>query len=181
MQEEEYSIIEECRNGNPEIYSVLVERYQNMVYNVVYRMIGDAEAAKDVAQESFMAAYGGLREFRNGSKFSTWLCSIAMNKCRDLLRVQKLTIQLEDFTESIIETSPTPEAELSNKQSARDFQAALDALPAEYREVIVLKHIEGLDYREMETILGVSGNALKVRTHRARELLKKYLWKEKVC
>ena len=176
-QAEEYSIIEQCRKGNSEVYAVLVERYQEMIYNVVYRMLGDAESARDIAQESFIAAYGALKEFRNDSKFSTWLCSIAMNKCRDQLRAQKDTVPLDDVMEMAVATDPNPEAALCNKQLSLELQAALCALPEDYRQVIILKHIEGLDYREMEAILGVSANALKVKTYRAREWLKKYFEK----
>ncbi len=175
MQEEEYSIIERCREGDSELYAVLVERYGNMIYNAAYRMVGDPETAKDMAQESFIAAYSALREFRNGSKFSTWLYSIVMNKCKDHLRLRKATVSLDDVAETTACRGQTPEAALCAKQTANSLQAALDTLPGEYREVLVLKHMEGLDYKEMETVLGVSANTLKVRTHRARELLRKYL------
>jgi len=176
IQEEEYSIIEECRRGTSEVYAVLVERYQEMIYNVAYRMIGDSEAARDIAQESFIAAYTSLRNFRHGSKFSTWLCSIVMNRCRDHLRSQKQMVPLDDISE-LVAKGPNPEVILSDKQTAKDLQAALRAMPEDYRQVIVLKHFEDLDYREMEAILGVSANALKVKTYRAREWLKKYIEK----
>ncbi len=178
-QAEEYSIIERCRKGDPEIYAVLVERYQEMICNVAFRMLGDAETAKDVAQESFISAYGSLASFKNDAKFSTWLCSIAMNKCRDHLRGRKTTVPLDDIEELAVAQGPDPETVLSRKQSSRELQAALSALPAEYREVIILKHVEGLDYKEMEAVLGVSANALKVKTHRAREWMKKYFEKRR--
>ncbi len=176
---EEYSIIEQCRRGDSEVYAVLVERYQEMIYNVAYRMLGDTESARDIAQESFISAYGSLASFKHDAKFSTWLCSIAMNKCRDHLRVRKTTVALDDIEELAVSQGPDPERALSEKQSSRQVQAALSALPADYREVIVLKHIEGLDYKEMEAVLGVSANALKVKTHRAREWMKKYFEKRR--
>ncbi|MDA8084441.1 MAG: sigma-70 family RNA polymerase sigma factor [Nitrospiraceae bacterium] len=177
LQKEEYFIIEQCRKGNAEVYAVLVERYQEMIYNVAYRMLGDADSARDIAQESFISAYGALADFRNDSKFSTWLCSIAMNKCRDHLRVHRNMLPLDEIEEPAAARGSDPEAALSDKQSSRELQAALSALPEDYRQVIILKHIEGLDYREMEALLGVSVNALKVKTYRARECLKKYLGK----
>ncbi len=177
IQAEEYSIIEQCRKGNSEVYVVLVERYQEMIYNVAFRMLGDSESARDIAQESFVAAYGALKDFRNDSKFSTWLCSIAMNKCRDHLRTQKDMIPLDAITDLAAARGLNPEEALSNKQLSRELQAALGALPEDYRQVIILKHVEGLDYKEMETVLGVSANALKVKTYRAREWLKKYIEK----
>ncbi len=179
-QTEEYSIIEQCKKGNSEVYSILVERYQVMIYNVAYRMLGDAESARDVAQESFIAAYGALKEFRNDSKFSTWLCSIVMNKCRDQLRTKKDMVSLDDITDLVAAKNADPEVALSNKQFSRELQTALGELPEEYRQVIILKHFEGLDYREMEAILGINANALKVKTYRARECLKKY-FEKRLC
>lgn len=172
---EEYAIIEECRNGNIEVYAVLVERYQEMVYNIAYRMLGDAETAKDIAQESFISAYGALKTFKNDSKFSTWLYSITMNKCRDHLRGHTATVPLYEITEMTPCGGLNPEEAMSRKQAVKELQAALALLPDVYREAVVLKHLEGLDYKEMEAILGVNANVLKVRTHRARELLRKSL------
>jgi RNA polymerase sigma-70 factor (ECF subfamily) len=175
MQKEEHRLIKECAKGNREAYAVLVERYQEMVYNTAYRMLGDAEAARDMAQESFISAYGGLKNFRNVSKFSTWLYSIVINKCRDYLRVKRPHTQLDGISDILASSGPTPEEELHNRQIRDRIQDALNALPEGCREAVVLKHIEGLDYREMESILGISAGALKVRTHRGREMLRKLL------
>jgi len=175
MQSEEYSLIKQCVDGDGEVYAILVERYQEMVYNIAYRMLGDAETARDISQESFISAYEALENFKNSSKFSTWLCSIVMNKCRDYLRCKKVDISIDDVRESLFSTMPDPEGSMYQKQLGRTLQKAIGALPEDYRQVIVLKHIEGFDYKEMESILGVSANALKVRTCRAREMLKKFL------
>ncbi|MCL5022424.1 MAG: sigma-70 family RNA polymerase sigma factor [Nitrospirae bacterium] len=175
MQAEEYSLIEQCRGGNSEAYAILVERYQEMVYNVACRMIGDRDAAHDISQESFLSAYDGLKRFRSDSKFSTWLYRITVNKCRDYLRGRKPDVLLDEVSEILPSKAPDPQDLLYRKQLGQTLQTALGALPEDYREVIVLKHIGGLDYKEMESILGVSANALKVRTYRAREMLKKFL------
>jgi RNA polymerase sigma-70 factor (ECF subfamily) len=98
-----------------------------------------------------------------------------MNKCRDYLRCKKVDISIDDIGEPLSCTRPDPEGSMYQKQLGRTLQKAIGGLPEDYREVIVLKHIEGLDYKEMESILGVSVNALKVRTYRAREMLKKFL------
>ncbi len=175
MQQDEYSIIEECKNGNSEAYAILVERYQEMVYNAAYRMLGDSEAAYDISQESFISAYDSLKTFRNDAKFSTWLYSITMNKCRDHLRYRRPHVPLDEMADLLPSGTSNPEEAVSRKQLGVMLQKALNALPEDYREVIVLKHIEGLDYKEMESILRVKVNALKVRTYRAREMLRKFL------
>ncbi len=175
MHTDEYTIIKECADGNKEAYAVLVERYQDMIYNTAYRMLGDGEAARDMAQECFISAYNSLKYFKCDSKFSTWLYSIAINKCRDYLRCRRPHVQLDGISEIMACSGPTPDEELHNKQVQDRIQAALNALPESYREAVVLKHIEGLDYKEMEGILGVDAGALKVRTHRGREMLKRLL------
>ena len=175
IQSEEYSIIKQCMDGNAEIYAILVERYKDMIYNMAYRMLGDTEAANDIAQESFISAYVALKDFKSSSKFSSWLCSITINKCRDYLRSRKDTISIDEIAEISTSKIATPENALYEKQAEQNIQAALSALPGDYREAIIFKHIEGLDYREMENVLGVNANVLKVRTHRGRKLLKELL------
>jgi RNA polymerase sigma-70 factor (ECF subfamily) len=174
-RDDEYSLIRACLRGNSEQYTVLVDRYKNMVYNTAFRMVGDPEAANDIAQESFISAYNALGSFTYSSKFSTWLYSIAMNKCRDHLKGVKSFVALDDVSEKIACNGSNPEESTHRKQQADTIQNALNALPEDFRQAVVLKHIEGLDYKEMEEVLGVSLNALKVRTYRAREMLKKIL------
>ncbi|MBI4686601.1 MAG: sigma-70 family RNA polymerase sigma factor [Nitrospirae bacterium] len=174
MQDEEHSLIKQCADGVADTYAILVERYQDMIYNIAYRMSGNSESAKDLAQESFISAYNNLRNFRNDSKFSTWLCSIVINKCRDYLKSQKQHISFDEIPE-IPSAKASPEEDISKKQIIDRVQTALNMLPKDYREVVVLKHIEGLDYGEMAVILNINANTLKVKTHRGREMLKKIL------
>ena len=175
MRTEEYSVIKQCMDGNADIYAVLVERYKGMVYNIAYRMLGDTDSANDMAQEGFISAYIALKDFKKNSTFSTWLCSIVINKCRDHLRSKKATVSIDAIAEVSVSKIATPEEAACNRQIRHGIQTALNELPEEYREAVVLKHIEGLDYNEMGNLLGVSSNTIKVRTHRGREMLKKLL------
>lgn len=177
QQPDEAAIIRKCREGDGDSYSVLVDRYKAMAYNVAYRMVGDEDTAKDLAQESFIAAYAGLDRFRFGSKFSSWLYSIVLNKCRDHLRTAKDTVSTDDLAEVMPDKAVSPEQRTSAHQSSDALQRALDALPPEYREVLILKHIEELEYQEIAAITGAGIPALKVRAHRGREMLKKILEK----
>jgi RNA polymerase sigma-70 factor (ECF subfamily) len=172
---DEEAIIRRCLDGDQDSYSVLVDRYKIMVYNVAFRMLGDGDAAKDIAQESFIAAYGGLGQFRFGSKFSSWLYSIVLNKCRDHLRLVKETISTDDIAGVRPDTGPSPEQTAAAHQGRNILQGALNALPPEYREVLILKHIEELDYQEIAAITGAGIPALKVRAHRGREMLRRIL------
>jgi RNA polymerase sigma-70 factor (ECF subfamily) len=142
------------------------------MYSIAYRMLGDQDAANDMAQESFISAYTGLRNFQYGSKFSTWLYQILMNKCRDYLRSGKNRVSVDDIAELRSDPGDTPEQSTQAHQLRDAVQEALASLPPDYREVIVLKHLEELDYEEISKILGASVTALKVRAHRGREMLK---------
>ena len=175
FQDEEHDIIERCRKGDSDAYTVLVDRYRSLAYTVACRMLGDADTANDIAQESFLAAYEGLRHFRFGSKFSSWLTSIVLNKCQDHLRSRRATVGIDEIAEIRETRRRNPEQEASAGESADAVQKALDRLPPDYREVIILKHIEELDYQSISEILGVSVAALKVRAHRGRELLRAQL------
>ncbi len=172
---DEEAIIRQCLDGNPDSYAVLVDRYKAMVYNVAFRMVGDEDTAKDLAQESFIAAYNALGAFRFGAKFSSWLYSIVLNKCRDHLRLTKETVSTDDIADVKPDSGRTPEQAASAGQSRDILQQALEALPEDYREVLILKHIEELDYQEIAAITGTGIAALKVRAHRGREMLRKIL------
>jgi RNA polymerase sigma-70 factor (ECF subfamily) len=169
---DEETIIRNCLDGYADSYSMLVNRYKTMIYNMAFRMVGDEDTAKDLAQESFIAAYKGLGQFRFGSKFSSWLYSIALNKCRDHLKLEKDSVSTDEISDIMPASGTSPERATATGQSKDILQRALDALPA---EVLILKHIEELDYQEIAGITGTSIAALKVRAHRGREMLKKIL------
>jgi len=175
QQPDEEAIIRQCLAGDKDSFSVLVDRYKTMAYNAAYRMVGDEDTAKDLAQESFIAAYAGLERFRFGSKFSSWLYSIILNKCRDHLRTVKDTVSTDDLAEVMPDKGISPEQAATAHQGRDILQRALNAVPAEYREVLILKHIEELDYREIAAITGAGIPALKVRAHRGREMLRSIL------
>lgn len=175
LHDDEHHIIEQCRNGDGDAYAVLVDRYQKLAYTVACRMLGDDETANDIAQESFLAAYTGLRHFRHGSKFSSWLTSIVLNKCRDHIRSRRPTVGVDEIAEIRETRRRNPEQEAIAGESADAVQKALNSLAPDYREAVILKHIEELDYQTISEILGVSIAALKVRTHRGREMLRALL------
>jgi RNA polymerase sigma-70 factor (ECF subfamily) len=177
IETEERKIIQLCLEGDSEQYALLVNKYKAMAYNTAYRMVGDADIAKDMAQESFISAYASLERFEYGSKFSSWLYRIVVNKCKDHLRAERDTVEVDEISDIVPSKERTPEQTVSSRQTGDVIQQALNSLPDEYRDVIVLKHIEELDYREISDILGVSVNALKVRAHRGREMLRELLEK----
>lgn len=178
---DEDAIIARCLAGERKAYAVLVERYKDMVHTLVYRMVGDADEAEDISQDAFVRAYLSLRDFRGASRFSTWLCRIALNRCKDILRRREREVGFaegrdgEPRVPDVKDERETPPVALERRERERVLQRALARLPVKYREAVALRHIEGLDYQEIGTILGIRAGAAKVRTFRGREMLRRLL------
>jgi RNA polymerase sigma-70 factor, ECF subfamily len=163
-----------------EAFGQLIDRHAAVIVNLGYRMVGNRTEAEDLAQETFLAAYKALSTFRADSKFSTWLYRIATNKCKDWLRVKRpgqgqYDLDADESLDLYVTEDRTPEVLLSRQQVAQELEQAIQRLPPLYREAFVLKHVEGLSYEEMEDILGVSGDTLKMRVYKGRVQLSREL------
>ncbi len=184
--QKEARLIVRCQQGDQEAISLLIERYGDRVVNVIGRIIANPTDAHDVAQETFVAAFKAIGNFRADSRFSTWIHRIAVNKAKDYLRVQGRRQHREaptsgdkDGQNSVLEISDerTPEHEASEKQMAYHMEQAIQGLSPLYREAFVLKHVEGMDYEEMVEVLGVGKDVLKMRVYKARiKLSKELMW-----
>jgi RNA polymerase sigma-70 factor (ECF subfamily) len=178
---DEAELIARCLHNDREAFGVLVERYAEPIFNLAYRMVGDHADARDLAQDTFLAAWKGLPQFRAHARFSTWLYRIAVNKCKDSLRARRPPDMQADTTGESLAMAElavdygTPEWELSQKEMGIHLDQALQAIPALYREAFLLKHVEGLSYDEMSEILGVPGDRLKMRVYKARVALRRHL------
>lgn len=181
---DENAIIVRCLAGERQAYAVLVERYKDLVHDLVYRMVGDSDEAEDISQEAFIQAYRSLREFRRESRFSTWLCRIALNRSKDTLRRRGREVGLpasrdgEPYVPDVVDERETPPVALERREREELVHRTLARLPVRYREVVVLRHIEGLEYREIGAILGIPAGAARVRTFRGREMLRRLLERE---
>jgi RNA polymerase sigma-70 factor (ECF subfamily) len=175
---DERAIIARCLAGERTAYAILVERYKGLVHDLVCRMIGDAMEADDIAQEAFVKAYVSLKHFRGESRFSTWLCRIALNRCKDLLRRRGReprirTAQNEELhIADAVDKGDAPGVALERREWEGRLDRALARLPMKYREVVVLRHIEELDFRELGRLLKIPEGTAKVRAFRAREMLR---------
>ena len=147
---------------------------------MLFRSVGDRTEAEDLAQETFVAAFKALPTFRAESKFSTWLYRIAANKCKDWLRVKRpgqgvQDVDVEEVFDDRVVEERTPERLLSQQQVAARLDQAIQRLPPLYREAFVLKHVEGLSYEEMQEIVGVNADTLKMRVYKGRVQLSRDL------
>ena len=172
----ENKLIEKAKGGDAEAFEKLYDMYAQKVYNLALRMSKNPEDALDLSQEIFIRVYKSLVFFKGDSSFSTWLYSIASNACVDFTRreskrkhdsIDDGVLQLPDLA--------TPENEFEKKKLGEDIANAIDALPPNMREVIVLREINGLSYSEIADSLDIEEGTVKSRICRAREKLCKLL------
>lgn len=176
------ALIAACLAGEAKAYSQLVIRHQQKVYGLLFRFLGGRDDAEDICQETFVTAYQKLRLFDGRSSFSTWVCKIALNKARDFIRAGKTEaesladgVELESVAD---EPDATPAHALETRQVGEQVQRLLRKLPATYREVLILKHIEGYSHEEIAEMIDATVENVKVRTFRARQLFKQLFDKE---
>ncbi len=171
-EDEEAWVAAACA-GDATAFRRIVEQHHRSLYVMAARLIGDPFEAQDLVQESFAKAYLNLDRFDPSYRLSTWLHRIALNTCRDYLkssrrRERASTPELLDR----IDEAPHPDEELAARATERRVRAALARLKTSYREVLVLKDLQGLSYAEIKRITGTPITALKIRAVRARAKLK---------
>lgn len=178
-----------ARDGDREAFAALVERHGGRVRSILLRLTGDVDQADDLAQDTFLRAYRGLDGFRGDARFGTWIVQIALHLARDGLRRTKRhgnVVSLDDLRDQREETADPPSVAtwsdpsdaVGEHELADRLAAALDELPPKYREVFVLHHEHDLPYDEIARVTGDSVGSLKVRAHRARQMLKEKVFDE---
>jgi RNA polymerase sigma-70 factor (ECF subfamily) len=172
-----------ARNGDLSAFNELVVEYQTLVYNLSYRMLGQAQAAEDAAQETFVSAWRNIHTVR-GETFRPWLLRIAANLCRDELRRRvrrpstSLDIALEAGMPDPPDEEPSPDASVLTSELRGKLEAALQELPEDQRTALVLCDVEGLDYNEIATVMNTSLGTVKSRIARARLKMRDLLQRE---
>lgn len=159
--------------GSDEAFTQLVETYQKPVYNLCYRMLGDALEAEDAAQESFWRAYQGLKKYDPQRPFITWLLSIAAHYCIDQQRRRRLPLVSVEVLpeETVPDATPNPERVVSQRLEDKRLRALLAALPPQDRAALVLRYWYDLSDEEIGQMLGMTVSAIKSRLFRARKQL----------
>ncbi|ANX00898.1 RNA polymerase subunit sigma-24 [Thermoclostridium stercorarium subsp. leptospartum DSM 9219] len=183
MDTAEKKLIELSVGGDVEAFETLIQSHQKKVYNIALRMTGNPEDAQELAQEAIVRAFTSIGKFRGDSSFSTWLYRITINVCTDFLRKRnKVTlISMEQGAASndnqqglqIEEESPGPDELAEKKQLKKLVRDAMDALSEEHRQVLILRDILKLSYKEIANTLKVNEGTIKSRINRARAGLKK--------
>lgn len=183
MANEEQRLISAAQAGDLEAFNQIVRLYETRVYNLCYRMLGDADAAADATQDAFIAAFRNVRSFRGGV-FKAWLLRIATNACYDALRARKrrpaVSLDSADNEDDNTRTeTPDPGESLDEMVVRQELSAAIQQglaeLPEDQRIVIILSDIQGLAYEEIAQITGVQLGTVKSRLSRARAKLRDIL------
>jgi RNA polymerase sigma-70 factor (ECF subfamily) len=179
QQAEEIGWIEQALKGDRGAFAQLMHRYAGAVYNLAYRMLGNAEDAEDASQEIFLRAYTRLETFDRQRRFSTWLLSIGSNHCIDRLRRRRFAwLTLDDAAFALPSREPGPERSALNNEGRAIVQQALAKLPEHYRVVTVLRYWNDLSYDEISQVTGLPESTIKTRLHRARHMLAQALGPE---
>ena len=169
-----------ARQGDQEAFAELVRLYEKRVLALTLRMCKNPEVAAEAAQEAFLSAWQGLRFFREESSFSTWLYRLASNASVDMLRREgrhqgHASLDDGDLNPDVPSGLPTPQEEAERKELREQIEAGLQALPPEYRSVLVLRELHQMRYDEIAGALGLDVGTVKSRISRGRKRLRSFL------
>jgi RNA polymerase sigma-70 factor (ECF subfamily) len=183
---EERELIERLKRRDEAAFNQFVLHYQERVFRLLLRMLGDRAEAEDLAQEVFISIFKAIDGFRGDSQLSTWVYRVAANHCRNRLkyltrRRRQVTDGYDDQNEEggvqVQERPNPPDRLLEARQTEHLLQTGLLCLDEEQRELIVLREVEHLSYEEIMAITGLPEGTVKSRLHRARSGLREYLEK----
>ena len=179
---DESALIMAAQSGDANAFNSLVLAYQQIAYNVAYRVLGHPDAARDATQDGFVRAFRALSQYRGGS-FKSWLLRIVTNCCYDQMRARKRrpSTPLDDLVEDeehstiLADDIESPEQHIEREELGALLQRALTSLPEDQRMVVVLCDVQGLSYEEAAVACSVALGTVKSRLSRARGKMRHYL------
>lgn len=179
VDKEDLLLIKETLEGKKTSFAILVKKYEEGVFNLALRLLGNWQDAEDVTQEAFLRAYENLENFKVGYKFQNWLYTITLNLIRNRWRKEKSKEKSFAYPENMEDVfTENPEDLAIQKEKEKNVEMILSSLPWKEREIIVLKYIEGFTYEEIASLTGLPVGTVKTRCHRAKEKLYKRFKKE---
>jgi RNA polymerase sigma-70 factor (ECF subfamily) len=186
--DEDTKIVSLCKKGDTDAFEVLVNKYQKKMLNIAYRMIGNYDDACEIVQDGFVSAFKNMKHFREEARFSTWLYTIVVNLSKN--RLKQLTVKghREELTldnpmnpddrqlkREPVSGEPSVLENIEERETQEVVQGCINSLDYEFREVIVLRDIQGFSYEELSDMLKMKEGTVKSRLFRAREALKSCL------
>lgn len=180
LELDDQQLVIASKRGDQDAFAQLVQRYQRRIFNLVYRMLQQYEEASEITQETFLAAWQGLPSFRGEARFATWLYRIAYNCALKQLETRKRDRALQAVlqAEQALENKDNidrADAQIDEHEQQAFVQEHLSHLPAKYRIVLILRHLQDMTYEEMAEILIMPVGTIKTHLFRARNLLKERL------
>jgi RNA polymerase sigma-70 factor (ECF subfamily) len=177
-QPADLELLERARAGESAALAQLLERHQGQLYRFGLRMCRDPEDARDVLQDTMFALARGVRDFRGQSALSTWLFTVARSFCLKKRRRRKGVVSeepLEEVARQVVAPGEAADQALASKELQRALERAIRGLEPKYREVLLLRDVEGLSAAEVASITGLGVRAVKSRLHRARLAVRRQL------
>ncbi len=184
----EKSLVERCKSGDPEAFNELLAAHQNRVLNVAYRLTCNYEEALDLTQEVLLRCFRNIQQFKGDSALTTWLYRITVNlarnrwkwnRVRGIHRQESLDAPLEEGDDArvrhAVDNQPLPPEVAAGREALSRFEQALAQLDPDWREILVLRYIENLEYDRIAEILGINLGTVKSRLNRARTALKELM------
>jgi len=190
ITDEDLEFVCACKEGDVDAFEVLVRKHQKRMFNLAYRMVGNYEEACDIVQDAFISAYKNIKRLKGKAKFSTWLYTIVINRAKN--RLNQLRAQLHRETVSIDDpvvthdgkirgepasTEPSALERLERRDIQQKVQECINSLDVEFREVLILRDIQGFSYEEISNLLTIADGTVKSRLSRARDAVKNCLKK----
>jgi RNA polymerase sigma-70 factor, ECF subfamily len=183
---DERELLEKLKLRDEAAFNIFVVRYQERVFRLLLRMLGDRAEAEDLAQEVFISVFKAIDGFRGDAQLSTWVYRVAANHCRNRIKylVRRRRQVTDGYDEQLEEQSPggaarprtdAPDQLMEARQTERLLQLGLLSLDEEQRELVVLREVEHLSYEEIMAITGLPEGTVKSRLHRARASLRAYI------
>ncbi|MCL2592890.1 MAG: sigma-70 family RNA polymerase sigma factor [Defluviitaleaceae bacterium] len=171
----DFELIQLCLNGQTNYFSDIVDRYKNLIYSMVLKMINDKEEANDLAQEIFIKMYNNLHKYSPEYKLSTWIMRITQNHVIDFRRKKKQEHVCFEEVEFELSQEASAENAYLEKERLENIENAVDSLPDMYKTPIVLYHEKGYSYQEISDITNEPLSKVKNRIFRGRKMLKDLL------
>jgi RNA polymerase sigma-70 factor (ECF subfamily) len=162
------ALVNKCLQGNLQAFEILVDRYQKVMFNLVYRICNNYSDAEDITQNVFIKVYENLKQYDDRYKFFSWLYRIAINETLNMMKIKKSTEPINDQQPTM---DPSPEYQYKQTETEKLIQQALLKLKTEYRLVLILKHFQNFSYQEISQALKISEKKVKSRLYTARQLL----------
>ena len=172
---EEQTLVEQFRRGDDSAFDRIVERHSAEVAALANRLLGWPGDVDDVVQDVFVAAFVNLKRFRGECRLRTWLFTITVNKCRSRRLRRRLRVRPVSDLEAVAGHDEAAERPAMDEETFARIRGAVQALPQKYREVVVLRYLEGLEPGEVSELLRLRVNVVQVRLNRARKRLKESL------